>query len=42
MQTITGQTEGQPFVEFLSSQGVKKNAGTAKQAYAVIENETKK
>lgn len=38
-QTLTGQGPGQNFYEFMSSLGIKKNDGTAKQAYAIIEGE---
>ncbi|HRI80628.1 MAG TPA: hypothetical protein PLR06_13945, partial [Cyclobacteriaceae bacterium] len=37
VQNITGQNPGQPFFEFMSSLGLKKNDGTSKQAFSVIE-----
>lgn len=37
VQSITGQSAGQPFFEFMSSLGVLKNDKTAKRAFSVVE-----
>ncbi len=42
VQTLTGQTVGQNFYEFMSSLGLKKNDGTSKSAFQIIEMELKK
>jgi hypothetical protein len=38
VQTLTGQKAGQPFFEFMSSLGLKKNDGKPKEAFTVIQN----
>lgn len=42
VQVITGQVPGQQFYEFMSSLGAKRNDGTVKEAYLIIEDELKK
>ncbi len=39
VQEITGQSPGKQFYEFMSSLGVKRNDGTSKPAYRIIESE---
>ena len=38
VQSITGQKAGQPFFEFMSSLGMKKNDGSSKAAFTVVQN----
>ncbi len=38
VRSITGQTSGQPFYEFMSSLGVNKNDGNPKQAFTVLKS----
>ncbi|MBS1680340.1 MAG: glycosyl hydrolase 53 family protein [Bacteroidetes bacterium] len=42
VQTITGQTAGQNFYEFMSSLGLKKYDGSIKASYSVLQSELKK
>lgn len=42
VETITGQTPGQNFYEFMSSLGLKKNDGSPKAGYTILVTELKK
>ena len=42
VQMLTNQTAGQSFYEFMASLGLKKNDGTSKSAFQIIEVELKK